>query len=180
MDQPDAQHPTSSQTLAGGMPVTNDPESPPAEPDSWPAEAQGQREPSEEIPFDGDLERTAEPAPAQPSEKSASEPRPPKAEPKDTFPAHLVIGICVFVFFLLLGAAFLWKAHSDLGNLRSEVAVLKAQSQRAQVLQERAAILRVRAELQSLRLTLPPDLALEVDKADTALTGVDDRLKASQ
>jgi hypothetical protein len=180
MHHPDEPHLTVPQSIAEEeySPLLED--QTPVDPEPWPAEVPGRPEFADELSSSENVELDREPEPPHLEEKRASASTPSRAEPRDTFPAHLVIGICVFGLCLLVGAAFLWKARSDLGTLRSEVAVLKAQSQRAHVLQERASILRVRAELQSLRLTLPADLALEVDRADAALSGVDDRLKAAQ
>ena len=132
-----------------------------------------EREPAQEPP--GPAEAATE-GPSRDEPRDAPPPSGPR--PDDTFPTHLLIGAGIFAFLLLVGAGFFWKAHSDRGSLQRDVSVLRAQVQRSQVLQELAALLRVRAELQALRQTVTQELALEVDKADGILTGIDERLKA--
>ncbi|NTU60474.1 MAG: hypothetical protein HGA98_05395 [Deltaproteobacteria bacterium] len=161
-----------------------DTRSPATDADPKPFEAEAELSPAEasasaETDATGsDPDAAGDDAPAFAAAESPPEPQ-PAAAPADNGLKRILIGAGVAVVVVLVGAGFLWKTSSDLGALRREVAVLKAQTQRAQVAQQRGSLLRVRAELQALRQTLPPDLSLDLDKAEALLVGIDERLKAS-
>lgn len=143
-------------------------------------EAHALLESSEAVPPDeapAGVEGTSE---GRPGGEGASTPPRSEAPAQEGSVRRIAIGAGVLALVLLVGAAFLWKALSGLGSLRQEVAVLKAQSQRSQIVQQRGSIQRARTELQILRQTLPADLAAEVDKAETVLVGLEERLKSSQ
>lgn len=126
----------------------------------------------------GDPSAEGEPAAAGPPEA----PAPPAAalrEKPDERRLYLIAAGAA-AFLLLLTLVLFWQSRREVGALRDELAVVRLQARRSEVLQQQATLLRVRADLQGLRQTLPPDLAVEVDKADGALAGLSDRLRASR